>query len=447
MKYRNYFKISFIALLLLFYSGLNAQKKSTTKSKHSTTKNKTAKKILKVDTIKVETGRKYAFLVDIDDSAGKVYDWEGEEKELKENYNEDSLNIIAITSPTYLKSNEGKYVDLSKKGTVYKSTIFWGGKTDGDFVVQQGRLKSTEFIGSQMGEKKQSSYSKNLENYQAEISELSANQKFTDLSKAVMHKYLEITAVPYCALVNDDYVLFNKDQKNVKSITTFFLTKKGAKKIFEKIELNEEGNPTSVERFDLGENKKLSLKLIYQNDMLTEIISEGRTTNLTYSEDKMIEKIKFPEGLQTTIYTLEKGNLLKKRFGIYNDETLADRNAFSEEKLKDLCIENFVSGKLYTRKCTSKTDTFPFTYLFTTFQDGEKLQVEKHLINKESDGTYKKYRTDNAETSAVTFLKLEYTITLNDKNLIETIDLDTVAEPKKAITEYTFYPFAPVISK
>lgn len=142
---------------------------------------------------------------------------------------------------------------------------------------------------------------------------------------------------------------------------------------------------------------------------------------------------------ETEIYTLSGDHLLRKSFMMMSGDQNAEDNSFTEDKLEQDCVKYYIDGKIWTSNCSSNPRVFPFTYTYTSFQDGKILQKKEYKIFKKSDQLYEEYFANN-EDGENEKLKLDATYHLNDKNLLTSIDFLNNSRIKKVLLEYTFYP-------
>lgn len=444
-------KIISTSLIIFFSLSLQAQKKSPQK-KNSKPKTPIEAAVVSmtggdefendyvVDTLKIKSGKPSVFLIDIDQSQGEglMSQEDQEENELRKNFKKTDFQLKKIVRYTYLLFENGEYLDLSGKGNTFQATAFWSGDLKESAVVQEGKKNATEFVAAQLGLKKQSSYVTNTTNYKKEIAELLSKDNFTDKSKLVMNAFLQIGSVPEMALIEKESVIFNRSQEKVKSITTTFILKNGKRMLFEKKELNPAGQPTSNIQYDKSGKISSNTTFIYKNNRLSEIKGALHTTKINYSNDQMIMQKNVGNADETEIYTLSGDHLLRKSFMMMSGDQNAENNSFTEDKLEKDCVKYYIDGKIWTSNCSIDPRVFPFTYTYTSFQDGKILQKKEYKILKKSDQLYEEYFANN-EDGENEKLKLDATYLLNDKNLLTSIDFLNNSRIKKVLLEYTFY--------
>lgn len=99
---------------------------------------------------------------------------------------------------------------------------------DDNIVAQEGKNRATEFVATQLGQQKESSYITNSKKYKEEVKSLQGKNNFTKKSAEVMQAYLQHLAVPKICFI-ENTMLFNKDQSKIKTITTYITGDNGKK--------------------------------------------------------------------------------------------------------------------------------------------------------------------------------------------------------------------------
>ena len=88
-----------------------------------------------------------------------------EKNELIKNFSKNTPEIIQLYNYTYVLAENGQYIDLTGDGNTYQAVAYWSGKMDDNIVAQEGKNRATEFVATQMGQQKESSYITNSKKY------------------------------------------------------------------------------------------------------------------------------------------------------------------------------------------------------------------------------------------------------------------------------------------
>lgn len=445
-----------ISLLLIvgFSLGISAQKKNQKKnSRAEKAVNEAAEAVREaaadatsgynysdneIDTLNYSAGKAYVFLIKADEWNSQGVGDDLEEKELRKNFDKKAFEIININKYSYITFENGQFLDVSSIGNSYEAIAFWSGKNDDDIQTQEGRAKATEFVAKQLGLKKESSYIINDKKYKKEIENLLSKNNFTPKSKEVMDYYLKQISTPLICYLGDKELVFNQNHDKVKTIKTYFVDKKDKKTIYEEIIFNENGQPFSVKHFGSEGNQKSVMKFVYANNILKQILGEESETNISYDNGQIVLSKKVGAADETTIFYFENGRILRKSYTIMQDENAASMNSFSEEKLKDDCIQYTINSEIWTKICSSKPGEFPFTHNYTSYQDGKILQEKYDKITKKSEVLYELFSQNSSNDDQN--LKPLGTYHINEKGLIKTYIFAKDDETKKLEIEYTFFP-------
>lgn len=452
-------KTASLLLILGFSIGISAQKKTQKKdrSKDQTTAIAAAEAAAasttdavyavgiennEIDTIQINAGKPYVFLIDVQPYSAQSINVGGdqEEKELMKNFAKNSFKYSKITKHSYVTFENGQFMDVSGIENSYQAIVYWSGNNDDDIQVQEGKSKATEFVAQQLGVKKESSYLVNDRNFRKEIAALQAKNNFTPKSKMVMDAYLKRLSIPSASFVDEREIIFNKNQEKVKTFKTFIMGKNGKKIIYEKVELNEKGQPISVINYSREGDVEQTKKFLYKNDVLDQIQTTEKKIAVNYNDTQLILTQNVGEADETQIFWLENDELLEKTFTLMQNENYAETNMFSEEKLKNNCVNRLINDELWTNICSSKQGEFPFTYSYTSYQDGEILQKKNYKITKKSEGLYEYFGNNDEDEKNAEPLKLKGTYHLNEKNLISSFNFLKDDEAKKIEVEYTYFP-------
>lgn len=445
-------KIISLFIILLFSIGISAQKKANKKrhlKENQPVEEATYAAVavdnnsdFSIDTLKIDAGKAYVFLIDVDQYSGQsqIAGDNQEENELIQNFKKNAFQIIKIQKYTYITFNNGQFLDISENGNSYGAIAYWSGNNKDRIKVQEGKTKATEFVAHQLAIEKESSYIINDKKYRKEIAALKTENNFTSASKEVMNTYLKILSTPIICFIEKKKILFNQNQEKVKTINTFFIEKNGEKKIYEQITLNEKGQPISVKHYGSKGNEKSNMTFEYQKDVLRKIQTPEKTIAVTYHDDQLIFSRNNDDAKETTIYRLENGELLRKSYTIMQDENFSHMNIFSEETIKNKCVHYEIDRKIWTINCSSKEGEFPFTYHYTSYQDDRILQEKKYKIIKKSDTVYEMFYSDDSHEKTTGDLKPKGTYHLNERNLLSSFNFIKKDDAKKMELEYTYFP-------
>ena len=346
-------KIFQCLFILLFSIGISAQKKTNKKQKSEITQEAATVDYAyaaevgypsknddpDVDTLNVEAGKAQVFLIKADQWNSQSFGDDQEEKELLKNFPKNTFEITNINKYTYIHFGNGQFLDASENGNSYEAIAFWSGNKNDKIKTQEGIIKATEFVAQQLGVKKQSSYIINDKIYRKEVSALLSKNNFTPKSKEVMDFYLRMLSLPIISFLGDKELFLNQNQDKVKTVKTYFVEKNGKRRIYESIDLNEKNQPISVIHYGSEGNEKSRMRFEYENNILKQIKSQEETvTAVNYDDRQLILSKNIGEADETKVYHLENGKILQKNYTIMQDENYAQMNSYSEETMKNNCV-------------------------------------------------------------------------------------------------------------
>src|SRR5690606_35173797 len=114
-----------------------------------------------------------------------------ERNELRRNFNSSDFEFNFITKHSFLRFENGQFIDVSDPNSTYGAVVFWTGNPSDKVKLQEGVRLATEFVSAQLNLNKKSSYIVNSEFYKKEIAQLSKKDDFTKDSEKVMNLFLE----------------------------------------------------------------------------------------------------------------------------------------------------------------------------------------------------------------------------------------------------------------
>lgn len=388
-----------------------------------------------IDTLQIKSGKPQVFLIQIQ-SQNDGYSIAGddiEKKELQKNFNSKDFNLNHITKQSYIRLENGQFIDVSDLDSSYGAVAFWNGKPNDKLKIQEGVRLSTEFVSEQLGQKKKSSYITNSELQKKEISQLSKNDNFTENSRKVMNRFLKKYSVSEVLTISG-YLVLNENQTKVKTITGYEVNSKGKKIKYEQIFLNEFEQPTKVNHFgDDGKNVYYSTEFIYENGILRTIVNDDRIDKISYNDNQLFFTSDLGGGEETSLYTLKDGELLSKRILIMKgDAGYEEQNSMVEEKIEKGCVNYYINKELSSMNCHSELGKFPFTNKYTSFQDGEIMQSIEYKVTKINDSKIEIVSKNSNSTGKTTAI-------LNSRGLVESIVYVSGNETEKMLFEYTYY--------
>ncbi|AQW89516.1 hypothetical protein HZP42_07850 [Elizabethkingia anophelis] len=434
-------RILSIFLICSITTGISAQRKTTKKQpKKSSGKatmvdiagvTDTASEKSEADTLKLKAGKAYVLLIDVaPNMKGVTVGGDDQEKnELIKNFSKNTPEIIQLYNYTYVLAENGQYIDLTGDGNTYQAVAYWSGKMDDNIVAQEGKNRATEFVATQLGQQKESSYITNSKKYKEEVKSLQGKNNFTKKSAEVMQAYLQHLAVPKICFI-ENTMLFNKDQSKIKTTTTYITGDNGKKQKYLVAEFNELGQPITITEYRSDE--KSVQRFTYKDGILTNIQTPVNTTNINYDNDRMITSSDLGGGTETEIYRVEKNELLRKSYIIMKDDSSDNMNAATDEKIEKSCTNFYIDNIIQTSNCSSNANEFPFTHTSIVYQDGKLIQETKYRIEKKSSVLYEsQYKRDNDIRKA--------TYHLNDKGLLESYQKNDNNRKSTVWLEYTYF--------
>lgn len=260
------------------------------------------------------------------------------------------------------------------------------------------------------------------------------SNNFTTKSKEVMDYYLNQISSPLVCQIDEKLLIFNQDYSGIKTIKTYNTDKKGKKNIFEEITFNDNGQPSSIKHFGNKGNLESQRNFFYENSILNKIVGGEIEVRFSYDDGKMIMSNNTETISNTNILHLENGKLLQKSYATLSDEYNQSRSAFSEEKVKDGCVQFIVDTTLSSTICSSKPGEFPFSYKSTSYLHGHILQTLTYKITKKSAQMYELFDINNKGD-----LNLVGTFNLNEKQLITSYNFFKSSDGKIEV-EYSYFP-------
>lgn len=449
--------LSILLILTLSFQGFSQKKaKPKPKSKPKTTKVAKVPVIeeivvqeepepIIVDTLRIQKGKKYVLLVDVDKNSVQsnvtfANQVNLEETELIKNFGKDALQIITIRKYTYVIFENKQTLNISGEGESFQAFAYWSGKIKDNIQVKEGTKLATEFVSQYTGGKKESSYVINAKKYKKEVAALTSKNKITSKSKEVMNAVLIKSILPYSQIKEDDVVLFQQQNSKIKTIESYMTNKKGIKTPLKSVVLDENGQPTLIKNYNREGKESGNKTFIYKDGVLLKIMTDDKVTStINYDDNKMIFTENVGDANDTRIVWLENGVLLQKSYTLMIDDKFAYMNSLVEEKNENNCISYYINNVIWTINCGSPANVFPFTHKYVSYQDGKVLQFRKSKIEKKGDKTFEKYYSDAEREEEQDSFKLFGTFQLNDRNLVNAYNFtkDKVSQTIKI--DYTYY--------
>lgn len=392
------------------------------------------------DTLHIQKGKKYVFLVDTSEySTPDNTDYFSEQAELKRNFPKEDLEIININKYTYILFENLQTLNINGNGQSFQALAYWSGKMKDKVQVKEGTKMATEFVSEHVGGKKESSYVVNTRKYREELALLQKN-KTTPKSKEIMKALLATLTLSVPDTELDNLELFQLGNAKLKTLNAYFIQKKGVRISFKSINFNKEGLPTSISHYDEGKviNKRT---FIYTDGILTNIIEgENNMINISYNDNRMILYSNLGLANATHIFWLESGKVLEKRYFLMIDDKLSYQNGYFEEKLENNCIARYTDNQLLeSKECSGQNSVFPFIQSITYFQDKEVLKFRKSKIEKKDDRTFEKYNSEAERLDQDDTYKLWGTFHLDESNLVDTINFTEDNMEQTIKIDYTCY--------
>lgn len=395
---------------------------------------------ISIDTIHITKGKPTLLLVQVDGlNTANIKD-QREIKELYSNFDKTKLDIINITRHSFIIFENNQTLDFSGIKNDYGTKAFWSGKTNEKIQTEKGIENSTEFFSKQLKVKKESSYITDAQKYKKELAALLKKNMITEKSKAAMDSFLNHYAT---ALDTDlgELKIFQQNNTNVKSISTYFYEKKNKKQLTKNLEFNETGQPTIIKLYKNDGNLESQISFEYTNSILSKI-TKGESTVITvsYYNDKMIFQKKSEDNTITKLYWLEEDELLEKEYTLTNDDNLAYHNTILEDKLENCCKIRFYNDEIIRKDCYTKKDEIPFIYTYISYQNEDILQYYKVKLVKKNENIFERFisETDNPKEYKDNF-KLAGSYQLNDKKQLSTFKFIKDKAEKTIKIEYTYY--------
>nr|WP_297306674.1 hypothetical protein [uncultured Flavobacterium sp.] len=422
-------KIKLLFLLLLFPLAINAQIIKAETAYYSDPR-------IEIDTLHFYSGKPQVFLIQIKDPSDYLDSSElVERNELRRNFDSSDFEFNFITKHSFLRFENGQFIDVSDPNNTYGAVVFWTGNSSDKVKLQEGVRLATEFVSAQLNLNKKSSYIVNSEFYKKEIAQLSKKDDFTKDSEKVMNLFLEKYSVPEVCTINDQNI-FNRNSDKVKTLTGFLVNSKGKKIKHEEFSFNEKGHPTRIIRFDDdGKTVYYTTTFNYENGILKSITKNDRVDHIKYNNNQLFYTSDLGGGNETTIFELNDGALLMKRILIMNnDEGQEERNFIVEQRIENDCIHYYINNELWTIDCSSEIGKFPYTHKYTSFQNGEVLQTIDYKVNKIDNSKFQiQSKSSESNSNGTT------TILLNDHGLVESLTYKEGNETEKYQIEYSYY--------
>jgi hypothetical protein len=398
------------------------------------------------DTLQIEKGKKYVFLVDVSEFSGQGNtieagnDDNSEKAELKRNFPKENLEIITINKYTYVLFENKQTLDITGNGNSFQAFAYWSGKIDDKVQIKEGKRMATEFVAEQLKTKKESSYVINTRKYKKEVASLLGKNKVTSKSKEVMKELLSGYSLPFPDIEADNVPVFQQGTAKLKTLESYFLKKKGVRVPLKSVSFNSEGFPLTITYYeDEGKNKNKK-ELIYKDGMLTKIIKADQTTSsINYDDNKMIFTENIGDANETTVFWLENSKLLQKSYTLMIDDKFSYMNTFTEEKFENNCISYSINNVVWSYNCGGPNNKFPYIHTYTSYQNKEVLQFRKSKIEKKNNTTYDKYYSEAERADQNDNYKLWGTFHLDDFNLVDSFNFTKDGTAKTIKIDYTCY--------
>ncbi len=390
-----------------------------------------------IDTLNFNSGKPQVFLIQIQ-SQNDGYTIAGndiEHKELLKNFNHNQVKINYITKQSYIRLEDGQYIDVTDVNASYDAIVFWNGKSKSNLKTQEGSRLATEFVSEQLGQKKKSSYITNSELYKKEIAQLPKQDNFTEKSRKVMNRFLKNYSISEICTLNH-HLFFNLNQDKVKTITVYQVNPKGKKTKYEQIHLNELNHPIKVIRFDDdGKTVYYATEFKYENDILKSIKHDEREDFIRYNDDVLFFTSDLGGANETTFYILKDNELLMKRILLMKDDVgFEEQNSFVEQRLEKGNINYYIDNELWTSTSKSAPNKFPFVLTVTSYDGENVVHKLREEVVKKSDSQYEIFYDNVLHVH-----KGKNNIQLNDRGLLETFTYKDENEMEKYQLEYTYY--------
>ncbi|MEO7978513.1 hypothetical protein [Flavobacterium sp.] len=403
-----------------------------------------AEKILP-DTLHIQKGKKYVFIVDANQYATEVFytaigEINPEEAELKRNFPKENLEIINIHKYTYVIFENQQTLDITGDGESFQAFAYWSGKMDDKIQVKEGTKMATEFVAQQLKSKKESSYVANTRKYKKEVVSLQSKNKITSKSKEVMKALLSGYSLPFPDIEGDNIPVFQQGNAKLKTLDSYFLKKKGVRIPLKSISFNNDGLPAAITYYDDEGKSKIKKDFIYKDGVLTKITKEDQiTSSINYDDNKMIFTENVGDANETTVFWIENGKLLQKSYTLMIDDQFSYMNTFVEEKFENNCILYYINNDVWSHNCSGPDKIFPFVHTYTSFQNKEVLQFRKSKIEKKNDRTFEKYYSEAERADQNDTYKLWGTFNLDEYNLVDTFNFKKDDIEKTIKIDYTCY--------
>ncbi len=381
-----------------------------------------------IDTLNILSGKPYVFLINIAEYPVQIMGDEliSERNELENNFKNENLEVILVEHHSFLQLEDGRGLDMTNLEFSYVSAAFWSGNLEDEIELFDKIINTTEFVSSQMGLDKKSSYTLNAINYKNEVEALLKKNYITENSKIVMDKFLQNYNTPILG-DNEEFWLV-QDITSIKNMKVL-IVEKGKEKTYKDYEFNSDGQLAVKTNYTREGKKSESRKFIYKNKMLTEIQADDRTTTVNYDDKKMIFSENIGAADETTIVFIEDDMLLSKRYLLMVDDEYAKQNLLMEDKIAENCVIRYTNGNILYKNCSTPYGSFPFTHTYTSYQSAtegegvEFMQQIKYRIDKKTDKIYEKYYSDAENENEKDSYELNQTYYLNENNLLEKISL------------------------
>ena len=390
------------------------------------------------DTLQLVTGKKYALVVDANNSTNMgnlSNEMKLEAYELKTNFADKNITVIPINKFTYITMEDGKFIDVGDSKNSYQAIVYWDGNLENDPQVQEGIHFSTEFIASQLNVQKESTYKIKTLKTRKKIQEVKQKGKFTANSQKVLDVLLQNYAAPRTAFVGDNQLVFNKDQSKVKAIKSFIKFPNKKEMLFEDILLNEKGQPIEVKQFEDDNELRSHIIFEYSQGKLVKIKSSLNESSIYYDDTQILETGNVGEADDVSLFWLQNGRLTKQTATLFLKDEFVYMNMFVEERANKDCYDTYINNELWEHICVTEPNIFPWKYSITSYQNGKVLQERKYRINEKSDQVYEIYFAGTDKKND----ELMSTVTLNERGLISQLK-NNGSESYTISTEYAYYP-------
>lgn len=263
-------------------------------------------------------------------------------------------------------------------------------------------------------------------------SNVKGKNNFTSNSKKVQAEFLKTYSVSQICKTYDQ-VVFNNDQKGVKTITSYVTDENGKDIKWQVIELNNEGFPLKIVNYnDDGKTVSYYSTFKYDKGQLLEINGNINNYIITYDDELLTATVDLEGAVETIVYKLENNMLLRKSTLVMKDDEAQIGNYVNEDVLENNCIKSYLNGEVSSVNCHNLSKSFPFQYSYTTYRDGNESQELKYKIDKKSETKYEMTVTNNDYKSVGIF-------TLNDKNLVESYIYKNGKSTYTNKIAYTYY--------